>query len=72
MNWKTVCEHKFVFLGLVYHYGSQLPGSSARARIYKDRFYCERCLNYQDCNEREVGHTFTDPLPGALPAGGQL
>lgn len=62
------CDHLWAYQGLVYHYGKySLPGSGAHARIYADRYFCQRCLATRDKNEREEGNSYQKALPGALP-----
>ena len=62
------CEHRYVFQGLVYwHEDDPMPGSSAHARRYGDKYFCERCLTTRIENEREIGTSYVKPLPGAMP-----
>ena len=62
------CEHKYQYQGTVYWSGEyNLSGSGAHARIYGDRYYCEKCLDTQIKNERIEGNDYNKPLPGTLP-----
>lgn len=62
-------EHKYVYQGTLYLYETYpVPGSGARGRYYFDRYYCEKCLDTQDRNRRDIGNSYTQPLPGTLPA----
>lgn len=60
-------EHKYVFLNTVYWSGDMLPGSSVHERVYGDRFYCQKCLQYKIINERTIGNTYGPPLLGTTP-----
>lgn len=42
-----VCEHKFVYQGMTYRCGHQLPGSSATSVEYFETYFCEKCLTKQ-------------------------
>jgi len=62
------CEHKYQYQGTVYWSDKYpLPGSGAHARIYGDRYFCERCLETQIKNERKEGNDYNKPIPGTLP-----
>lgn len=62
-------EHKYIYQGTVHKLADYpMPGSSARERIYFDRYYCEKCLDIQDRNQRKHGTDYSNPLPGTLPA----
>jgi hypothetical protein len=62
------CDHHYEFQQTVYHFADHpLPGSGAHARIYSDRYYCIKCLDTQLRNERELGNSYAQPLPGTLP-----
>ena len=43
----TQCEHKYVYGGVKYEIGGELPGTSACRIRYYDWFFCEKCLDYQ-------------------------
>lgn len=64
-----MCEHKFVYLGLVYSVGQwSLPGTGAKAVTYYDKYYCEKCLEIRLQNPRELGNSYSPVLSGAIPA----
>jgi len=39
------CKHKYVYQGIQYKVGGQLPGSGACSLEYFEVFYCEYCLS---------------------------
>lgn len=61
------CEHKYNYVGLVYYAGDHIPGSGAKAMLYADKYFCEKCLDVQYKNERRRGDTYTKPIAGSLP-----
>lgn len=64
----TDCKHIWKFQHVVYWMDSSyIPGSGARSRHYADRFFCEKCLEQKDINERIVGNSYTPVLEGAFP-----
>lgn len=68
MNSEPQCTHNYEYQGTVYWEDKQQrPGSSARDRIYADRYYCTKCLNTKMINERRHGNTYESPIAGTLP-----
>lgn len=65
--WTRVCEHKWVFQGVIYWSGATRPGSGARDRHYGDRFFCEKCLEQKVINDRIEGNDYSKALEGAMP-----
>ncbi len=64
----TCTEHNYEYQGTVYWEAEwPRPGSSARDRIYADKFFCTRCLQTKLINEREHGNSYQPPLAGTLP-----
>lgn len=64
----NVCDHKYVFQHVVYWYAdTPLPGSGAHARVYGDKYYCERCLETEIINERTIGNSYQHALPNTFP-----
>lgn len=62
------CEHKWNYQGTVYWAAKYpLPGSGAHARVYGDKYFCERCLETTVINERTEGNTYNKPIAGTLP-----
>ena len=61
------CEHNWQFQNVVYSYGPQCPGSSARDRIYEDRYFCTKCLEVKDMKPRVVGNSYGSVVQGAMP-----
>lgn len=62
------CEHKYVFLYIVYSYSQWAKaGSSAHTRYIEDRMFCEHCLDTKDINKRQHGEDFSKPILGAYP-----
>lgn len=61
------CEHNWQFQSTVYSYGHQCAGSSARDRIYEDRYYCTKCLDVKDVRPREIGNNYSPVIVGAVP-----
>lgn len=59
--------HLWAYQGLVYSQGNRVPGSGAHYRKYADRYYCQRCLDIRDANEREQSNDYYPPIPGAVP-----
>lgn len=59
--------HLYAFAALVWYEGQQLLSSSARAVIYEDKFFCQRCLDTQYRNARRVGNSYSERVPGAVP-----
>lgn len=62
-----MCEHNFEYQGVVYSFGSQLPGSGAHDRVYEDRYFCTKCLAVVDKNKRISGNSYQHPIAGAFP-----
>jgi hypothetical protein len=62
------CKHFYIYQGTVYwHKDYPLPGSGAHARIYGDKYYCQKCLDIKVIHEREIGDSYRPALPGTLP-----
>lgn len=62
------CEHEFVFKGIVFsHSNESIVGSSAKARIYEDAYYCKKCLENIYRNPREFGNSYYKVEFGAIP-----
>lgn len=63
-----MCEHKFVYKGLVYHNSDHpLPGSGAHERIYEDAYFCEKRLDVAFRNARGIGNSYQQPIFGSMP-----
>jgi hypothetical protein len=62
-----MCEHQWEYQGVVYSYGSQLPGSGAHEMIYEDRYFCSKCLSREDTNPRVHGNSYMKPISGTFP-----
>jgi hypothetical protein len=61
-------EHEWVYGGLRYEVDPYpVAGTSARAVVYHDWFYCSTCLAQHYLNARRVGNTYEKLLEGALP-----
>ena len=62
------CHHVWMHGGLRYR-AADYPrsGTSARDRIYWDWFYCTLCLADQYKNERVIGSTYEEVIPGSVP-----
>jgi len=61
------CEHQYKFQYVSYSHGHQLPGSDACARFYEDTYFCEKCLDTQYRNKRELGNSYSKPIEGSFP-----
>lgn len=62
------CEHRYIYQGTVYwHEDYPISGSGAYARVYGDRYYCERCLDTVIRNQRTQGNSYYNPIAGTLP-----
>lgn len=61
------CKHKWIFGGVRWHHGHQLPGSGARAMMYEDWFYCEHCTISKHTNVRQLGNSYGSVLEGSMP-----
>jgi hypothetical protein len=61
-------EHLWVYQGTVHWKASRpLSGSDAHERIYGDRYFCQKCLEYKIINERILGNNYSPPIAGTLP-----
>lgn len=62
------CEHVWRFQHVVYWSERYtLPGSGARARVYGDRYFCEKCLTTKVVNERTKDNDYHKPIEGTFP-----
>lgn len=61
-------EHDYVYRGVVFKVGDQLPGSSAKRVTYYDAFFCRKCL-HEDLKMLSRKATTYEPIAfGAVPA----
>jgi len=62
-----ICDHDWIFQHVVYSDGYQLPGSSAKERVYEDAYYCKKCLDMQYKHQRVAGNNYVKPIDGSVP-----
>jgi hypothetical protein len=60
--------HMWAWQGRYYKDGHDVPGSSAKERVYFDRYFCRECLTVRNTNETVIGNNYRAPLPGTFAA----
>jgi len=66
------CEHEYTYRGIGFSLGHELPGSSARERMYFDIYFCNKCLLQRRLQLDHTDSSYAPPAFGAVPLSNEV